>query len=387
VWQVCWKWKRFYFFSPTVTWFKVRIAYPGSRPPPIDYLSCRIIFRTVAERQFPSQTAIANFYSELSFLTCRWNGMQHFWHVLFDFTVPLWWAMRLHNATHDRSARIFTLDNNTGLNGYLFCSALSEKPVENIRNITRDRFSCWRHAVIGVPKAERDVRPERWPNGYDMPYEYPHQAVVGFRERVLQHFDVRELCTPDSKHPRVVVTFRMSPKRHIVNKNELVSALSEWCPECVVAWHYARNESLQNQLQFVCNASLLIGIHGGGLAHMLFQQPATADVPTAVIEILPFGYRCRKWYRFAAMTAKVRYFSWMNPFIYNTVPVRGSIDSPCFAGAECLSDQCHDLLRDQLTIVDLEDFKKVFLRAVRYVTKQSPFDEVDLTNQTNDESE
>jgi hypothetical protein len=382
-WQVCWKWKRFHFFSPTVTWFKVRIAYPGSRPPPVDYMSCRIIFRMIANMGFlPQRCQMDNFYSETSFLTCRWNGMQHFWHALFDFTVPLWWAMRIHNCTRDRSARIFTLDNNTSLNGYLFCEALSQHPVENIRNISRDRFSCWKHAVIGVPKAEREVKPERWPNGYDMPYEYPHESVIGFRERILQHFGVNAPCAPDPDHPRVVVTFRMSPKRHIVNKGELIGALSEWCPECTISWHYARNETLQSQLQFVCNASILIGIHGGGLAHMLFQQPATRDAPTAVIEILPFGYRCRKWYRFGAMTARVRYFNWMNRFINNTVPFRGSTQSPCFSGeAECLSDQCHDLLRDQLTTVDLDDFKHVFLRAVRYVSKRSSFDEVDLADQ------
>jgi hypothetical protein len=141
VWNVCWKWKRFHFFSDTVTWFKVRIAYPGSRPPPSDYISCRIIFRMIAEYgKLPGLTEIENMYSETSFLTCRWNGMQHFWHVLFDFTVPLWWAMKLHNSTRDRNARIFTLDNNTSLNGYLFCDALSNKKVENIRNMTRDRL-------------------------------------------------------------------------------------------------------------------------------------------------------------------------------------------------------------------------------------------------------
>jgi hypothetical protein len=279
------------------------------------------------------------------------------------------------------------LDNNTGLNGYLFCDALSSHKVENIRNMSRERLSCWRNAVIGVPKAERDVNPEKWPNGYDMPYEYPHDAVIGFRERVLQFYTNHtvEQCTPDPDHPRIVVTFRLSPKRHIVNKAELLKALAEWCPECTIASTYARNESIPAQLSFVCNASLLIGVHGGGLSHMLFQKPSTPESPTAAIEILPFGYTCRNWYRFAAMTAKVRYFHWINPFINNTVPHRGTIDSACFSGsAECLSDECHDLLRDQLTTIDLADFKRVFTKAVQYVSKKSPFDEADLANQTNE---
>jgi hypothetical protein len=245
---------------------------------------------------------------------------------------------------------------------------------------------------MGVPKAERDVQPEQWPNGYDLPYEYPHAAVVGFRERVLKFYSpnntvssVMERCTPDPEHPRVVVTFRSSPKRHIVNKQELVGAMARWCPACRIAASDPENESLPSQLEFVCNASLLVGIHGGGLSHMLFQQPSTPAAPTAVIEILPFGYTCRPWYRWAAMTANVRYFHWINPFINNTLPYQGTVDHQCFTGgAECLSDECHDRLRDQLTTIDLSDFKHVFMKAVHYISKAAPFAEVDLANQTNE---
>jgi hypothetical protein len=186
-------------------------------------------------------------------------------------------------------------------------------------------------------------------------------------------------------NPRVVFAFRVSEKRHLVNKMELVNATRKWCPECLVDHFYASNETVRDQLNFVCNASILIGIHGGGLAHMLFQQPSTPDAPTAVIEILPYRYSCRNWYRFAAITAHVRYFRWINPYLNNSLPFRGSKMSPCFTGNEpCMSDQCHDLLRDQLTTVDLDDFRLVFMRALAYVKRESPFSEVDLTNQTDE---
>lgn len=393
VWNVCWKWKRFHFYSDTATFFKLRIAYPGSRPVPHDYLSCRIIFRMLAERTTMHDYSheIATVYNETSILTCRWNGMQHFWHVLFDFTIPLWWSMRIHNTTN-RETRLFTLDDNSSKKGYQFCDALSQHDVENIRNMTRERLSCWRHAIIGVPKAERVVQPEKWSNGtYDLPYEYPHEAVIGMRERFLEYYNPNETrqsienrCQPDPKRPRVLVTFRLSNKRHIVNKMELVDAMREWCPECIIDYNYARNETIQTQLNTVCNASLLIAIHGGGLSHMLFQKASTPEAPTAAIEILPYKYTCRNWYRWAAMTAGVRYFHWINPYINKTVPYRGPKTSPCFDNAECMSDQCHDLLRDQLTTVDLDDFKRVFMKAIRYVKRESPFDEVDLANQTNE---
>jgi hypothetical protein len=390
-WNVCWKWKRFYFYGDIATFFKVRIAYPGSRPPPNDYLSCRIIFRMIAAASFPSSDLVETWYNETSFLTCRWNGMQHFWHLLMDFTVPLWWAMRLHNAT-DRHARIFTLDNNTGHKGYLFCPALSEQSVENIRNMSRTKYSCWKHAIIGVPKSEKFVQPEKWPNGYDMPYEYPHEAVAGMREHFLGFYNpgestqsVLRRCQPNAATPRVVFAFRVSEKRHIVNKVELIEAIKEWCPECVVDQFYGTGETANGQLNFVCNASILIGIHGGGLTHMLFQKPSAPDAPTAVIEILPYGYTCRNWYKFAAITANVRYFRWANPYLNNSLPVRGSKNSPCFTQHElCMSDQCHDLLRDQLTTVDLDDFRQLFLRTLAYVKGESPFNEIDLANQTDE---
>jgi hypothetical protein len=347
----------------------------------------------LAVKSLPSSDLIATWYNETSFLTCRWNGMQHFWHLLMDFTVPLWWAMKIHNST-DRNSRIFTLDDNSGQKGYLFCPALSDKFVENIRNMSRDNFSCWKHAIIGVPKAERIVQPEKWPNGYDLPYEYPHEAVEGMREHFLTFYnpgespeEISHRCMPHPTAPRIVLAFRVSPKRHIVNKMELVDAIREWCPECIVDYFYASNESIPTQLNFVCNASIIIGIHGGGLAHMLFQKPSSMEAPTAVIEILPYKYNCRNWYRFAAITANVRYFQWMNPFINNTVPYRGLLSDACFVRNEsCLSDRCHDLLRDQLTTIDLGDFRIVFNRALQYVKRESPFDEVDLTNQTDESS-
>ncbi|OHT11290.1 hypothetical protein TRFO_19408 [Tritrichomonas foetus] len=392
VWNVCWKWKRFQFYSDTATFFKVRIAYPGSRPVPYDYLSCRIIFRMVAHRfktMYDYKDEIETIYNETSFLTCRWNGMQHFWHILFDYTIPLWWAMRIHNSSGKRNNRIFTLDDNKGKKGYLFCDALSENVVENIRNMTRERLSCWKHAIIGVPKAERYVKPEKWPNGYDIPYEYPHEAIVGMREHFLHFYNknesvenIEQRCKPNPKNPRILFSFRSSQKRHIVNKQELIDAAKSWCPECLINYSYMNNLTIQEQLNLVCNVSLLIGIHGGGLTHMIFQKPSTEETPTAVIEILPYNYTCRNWYRFAAVTANVRYFKWVNTFFNNTQPYRGTKDSNCYRNGECLSDECHDFLRDQLTTVNVYDFKKVFMKALKYVKRETPFDEINLSNQT-----
>jgi hypothetical protein len=39
---------------------------------------------------------------ELSFLTCRWYSMQYLWHSLFDYTVPLFWTMKLNGGVKQK---------------------------------------------------------------------------------------------------------------------------------------------------------------------------------------------------------------------------------------------------------------------------------------------
>lgn len=374
--NICWSNKRFIFFGYGNAKTNHSLMYPGSRPIPHDYTSCRVVvrFRTT-DSTYPINDSVEIVHNR-SFITCRWFGMQHLWHALYDYTLPLYWTERLNGGVN-RSDRIFTIDENTSKKGYQFLDAFTSNEIVNVR-INGGRKTCWDNAIIGFPKSEFHINQSRWTTMLDNPYEFPREAFIGFREHMISFYSGKEVmekqCTPNKTNPRVVIAFRTSPKRHIVNKVEIVKAMSEWCPNCIIDQTYFANETFSQQLSYVCNASILISIHGSGLSHMAWMKACDNVSNTAVIEILPYKYTCRDWYEQIANGAGIKYYKWLNTIRNNTVCGRDDENlryyEDCINGKiECLSDQCHDVLRDQLTTVDLDDFKKTFIDAVNFVSK------------------
>ena len=77
-----------------------------------------------------------------------------------------------------------------------------------------------------------------------------------------------------------------------------------------------------------------------------------------MIEVLPYNYSCRDWYSTAARVAGVKYHSVMN----RRPPTEADEDlRECWAKPDtCLTSQCHDILRDQPTIVEMDTFAAVW---------------------------
>lgn len=371
--NICWRYKRFLFFGCPQAKFNRTIMYPGSRPIPHDYPSCRVIFRLETMPYLYPIPNAKEIVKNRSFLTCRWFGMQHFWHTMFDYTVPLYWTANLNGGVN-RSDRIFTIDENTSKKGYMFLEAFSNYPAVNIRTNESGNMTCWNDAIVGFPKTEFEIQEEKWPDALNLPYEFPREAFAGFRDHMISYYageDVfKDQCNPDKKHPRIVVQARKSPKRHIVNNEELISAMKRWCPKCNIDVTYSENQTFAEQLTFVCNASMIVSIHGSGLSHMVWMKTDDPKIHSALIEILPYGYDCRDWYKQIANGCGVKYYSWMNNKLANTKSGRKPNKNykKCLKKEiKCLTDKCHDLLRDQLTTVDLNDFRPTFMKAINYV--------------------
>jgi hypothetical protein len=307
-------------------------------------------------------------------MTCRWFSMQYLWHSLFDFTLPLFWVSKLNNGLN-KSCKIFSIDENTSQKGYQFISAFTSSNVSNIRlRIPEFNHTCWNDLVIGFPKSEYNVTPSKWSDMMILPYEYPLEAYRGFREHMIGHFSGEETlkhCEPDPKHPRVLVFFRNAVMRDIVNKEELVGAIKQWCRECRVEGFLYQNETIAEQMSIICNASILISIHGSQLSHMVWMKIDDKYKKSSVIEILPYGYDCRNWYEQIANGAEIKYFKWMNTNRSNTRSGR----SPTSRYEKCLNKEfdclsCHDLLRDQPTIVVMKEFKMVFMKSLKHVLRK-----------------
>jgi hypothetical protein len=301
--------------------------------------------------------------------------MQYLWHSLFDYTLPLYWTQKLTGGLN-KSSRVFCIDENTSKKGYQFISAFTGQEVAAVRvDEEENNNTCWKDVVLGFPKSELVVTPYKWNSTLELPYEYPIEAYQGFRDHLISHFCDPDVlvneCEPTPNTPRVVVVFRNATGRDIENKQELLDSLRAWCPFCRVDPFIYTNQSYGEQMRAFCNASVLVSMHGSQLSHMVWMKVGDASKPTSVIEILPYMYTCRDWYKQIADGAQIKYFSWVNTHRNNTRCGRPFCRKyeQCLAGEwPCLGD-CHDLLRDQPTIVNLTEFEHVFRAALKSVNK------------------
>ena len=337
--------------------------YPGSRPIPFDYPSCRNSVKFILLNQTFNFDI---YYFNKSYLTCRWYGMQHFWHTLFDYTVPLYWTTKLFGGPNKEDLIFFLDNNNNSLKGTLFLNSFSNYPFLSLKYHLRNKSICWNHSIIGFPKTEFIVTPSKWNSVLNIPYEFPYYSFEGFRDHMITNYlnsSTLEYCNPNKINPKILILYRTSTKRNIMNKVELEENIQKWCPNCIITTSYSENETLSEQISLACNSSILISIHGGGLSHMIWMKPNQ----TSVIEILPYKYNCRNWYHQIANSSRIHYFSWINENLSNTF--QGRFDKKEYESCldeeyPCLSNECHDSLRDQLTVIDVESFRVIFFKAL-----------------------
>lgn len=393
--HICWQNKRFIFFGLREAKINRTSMIPGSRPIPHDYPKCRVVVQyKMFESKYPLPSNILkSIIKERSFLTCRWYSMEYLWHALFDYTLPLFWTTKLNGGSNSTNDRIFTIDENTSKKGYQFLGPFTNHTIENIKiNLTKYNNTCFDDAIIGFPKSEYDINYEKWNDSpLLLPYEYPLEAFKGFREKMISYYSVpekvkksanfsiddfmKDRCEPDPNHPRIVIAYRNSTMRDIVNQDEFTNNVKKICPNCIVDPYVYGGESFGEQMIRYCNASILLSIHGSQLSHMVWMKIDDKNKPTAVIEIKPYKYTCRDWYKQIADGAGIKYYQWTNPFLYNTKTGREKSNgfsmnkyNKCIKGElSCLD--CHDYLRDQPTVVDFKSFASTLKKALKYVTK------------------
>ena len=380
--RICWQNKRFVFFGLKNAKINRTSMIPGARPIPHDYPKCRVV---VQYKMIHSNYPLNNFtkiYKQRSFLTCRWYSMEYLWHALFDYTLPLYWTTKLNGGSNRTEDLIFTIDENTSKKGYQFLDPFTNHSIENIKvNWEKYNNICFDNAIIGFPKSEFNISHEKWKeNSFLLPYEYPIQAFLGFREKMISYYKSKDYfekyCEPNGKNPRVVIAYRNASMRDIINKKEVVDAVKDACPYCIVDSYIYGGESFGEQLARYCNASILFGMHGSQLSHMVWMKINDPKKPTAIIEIKPYKYTCRDWYKQIADGAGIKYYQWINTNPNNTRTGREKSKAfdrnkyiKCING-EYSCYECHDYLRDQPTIVDIKSFIPVFLQALKHVTSR-----------------
>jgi hypothetical protein len=142
--------------------------------------------------------------------------------------------------------------------------------------------------------------------------------------------------------------------------NDVRDAMIEGCPHCYVDVVELHNLDVKSQVRLISSASVLVGFHGSGLAHVMWMPESSPNHTTHLLEVLPYRYICRDWYQTAAAAAGVNYHMMMNRGPPNGTGSRSGMEN-CWNRPElCATLGCHDRLRDQPTIVELDTFAEVW---------------------------
>ncbi|KAH0788570.1 hypothetical protein GPJ56_007252 [Histomonas meleagridis] len=349
----------------------------GPKAPPHDDLKQRI---------HPDKIKILRRFPDVPFddittqLTARVGNNQMIWHNIMDFVAPTYWTMSSNLAglttnewgsrnplygTIDRSWRIMEYHETYSWKiGIFYIKLLIDLPFEYLPTSTK----CYEHINIGLRKTVID--PTRTVINESTPilcsYEIDPEGVKGLREHMLNAIHVNGSRMPNIQRPIIMIIHRRGNdlKRKIINIEDVLNATKELCPLCDVQIVDFQNRNKEKQVEFTHNASLLIGMHGSGLTHGVWLNPSTQEMPTGIYELFPYRYNCRNWYHQMADMVKIQYFAYYTKSInlsrFDTKLSNKTI-SRCIMNKNnlCSIPQCHDVIRDQSAIIDIEEYKRI----------------------------
>lgn len=167
---------------------------------------------------------------------------------------------------------------------------------------------------------------------------------------------------PSPNKPFIVLLERKEQRR-LINQDEVFEATKELCPFCEIYKNDLSYMSIREQILLLCRASRISGVHGSGLIHGLWLIQSNQQHPTRIVEFLPYQYTCRDWYHQMVKFANIRYYSiptlrlnqsrW--DLRHNMTKVNRRQNEP----GECERIRCHDFLRDQSIIANIDQSKEV----------------------------
>lgn len=334
------------FAFPYTIKFQNPLLNPSARPPP--YSRDKFIINS---KRIQFQSEIHSEPGPPAIVCSRYSNHMMLWHNLVDFVIPIYRTLSITNSTNDCIIHAFDDDGKYGL---FYAKGICKEIIYN-----ESQVYCHKKLIIGVPKSSNSKEARSLFLNYDI----PSNELIGLREKMLAAAN-NTGCAPSNEHPKIfIIKRRMKQvKRNLINSDEVAKAIHEMCLFCKVIQIDLQDYSKLQQVAITCEASLLIGIHGSGLTHALWMAPSTERSPTAMVEILPYMYDCRDWYKKLAGMARVDYISIRTLNINQSrwdPNVSDKRSSGCHKSADmCARGWCHDFLRDQSTIVDIPQFKK-----------------------------
>ena len=300
------------------------------------------------------------------------NVINQTWHIFTELLLSTFWTMSSHlyniqkekwndNSTNpDYGIKIKPswkiLDFKPNVNPFYF-GLLTDYPILTRPNV----LTCYKELFIGLRKSHYSKQPE----GSDFRrerYIYDKLGIRGFRDHVIKRLNARNISTPNSKQPIVLLVQRTSKTRVIQNIGELENNIKKICPFCNIKEVCFESYTIKEQILICLNASLVIGIHGSGLTNGFFMKPSTEKYPTCIVELIPYLYDvCRPWYRQMSEIFGIEYIG-IKTKRENTIPNNGnSVSKLDRISKKKKHSYCkHDsMFRDQDIVVDLKQLNKL----------------------------
>lgn len=348
-----------YFFSPSAFTFPSPFLIPGPRCAPFDKKTDRLDTEPIVLTKKIGDASIGDVDNNFNYLYGGFYNYHQLWHTIFDFILPFYRFVNMFNFGDDRkSRRIYAKSDPIFSFNELF-EFISEKNPAVIKFNTRKNV-LFRNIVIGIERNERFPFMNRTTDdSISFNYDFNESFAPDFRDKFLDHVKVNKSLVGEKG--KVLISFidRRGKGRSLNNTDEIVARMYATCPFCDIRLAKFENLRFIDQISLVSRSSVLAGIHGSGLSNVIFMASSSPNHSTHLIEFLPYKYTCRNWYHTAAKVARVNYHA-----ASSSIPEYNTLES-CYSNDKlCATALCHDKLRDQSTIIDIEEFDKIWLPIV-----------------------
>ncbi|KAK8891554.1 hypothetical protein M9Y10_028767 [Tritrichomonas musculus] len=356
---------RLLFFTYAYYRFPSPFLSIGCRAPPFDIIEDRLYDEPMITRPDPS-IKFSKIFNHITYIVGRFHNSMMMWHILFDFMIPLYWAITKieGNFSTDSNRTILLRDSQYSIL-LEFIQTFSKNPIRNIKDDRRDLL--FERAIVGLPKFEKNpTKYRRISEMATFKYNFNENISIGLRNVVLKGFGIEDKKI-NHENPSVIYVSRQNSNRDITNSDEVLNLMKSTCTFCnikSVTFHQLR---AKKQIEAVSDASVIIGLHGSGLTHTLWLPRSNKNFTSVLFEILPYKYWCRDWYQVAAKVAGVKYFSVMNtgrilPEIPDNIKLKYKFCS--MKESHCNSIECNDILKDRKFQVELDTFNSTWLQII-----------------------
>jgi hypothetical protein len=348
----------FCFFSAATFHFPQPFIVPGPRAPPFDKTQDQFVQQPLVIpmkiQQIPRNLEPI---SDFCYVYGVFHNYHMLWHTVFDFIIPLYHFMKMLNRTSETPANRRVYVRSDGVwSFHLMMEVLTSTPVIVIDELNPSILM--RAGTMGIEKLERDPGPNR---GYDesigFQYNFNRSTAIGMREELFQILKIPVDAAGQDGKPLCLLIDRGDNKRDILNIGAIRAVMVANCPHCLVQTVKLHQMTVGEQIEKMSRASILVGLHGSGLPHAVWMHESVQNHTTHLIEILPYKYVCRNWYETAARVAGVQY----HPVMNKKPPADARGMEFCWNNPNvCATTLCHDRLRDEKTVVELETFAETW---------------------------